>query len=182
MTDFFAVFGLPHRPGLDEAALKEKYFQQAAQLHPDASAGDTEKFRTLQEAFQTLFEPSSRLRHLQELDFPAASPASMQGDLFMQVGQAVQNAQSILQRLEKTQTPLARALLLGEIASALEGVRTALQAVEASCASLMENLSQLDAAWPPSDGAELNRLASGLSFVTRWQAQLSEWEFRLTHN
>lgn len=182
MTDFFAVFGLPRRPVLDEAVLKEKYFQQAALLHPDASSGDTEKFRLLQEAFQVLSDLPARLRHLQELEFPAIAPAPMQGDLFLQVGQAVQTAQSVSQRLEKTQTPLARALLAGEVASALRNVQSTLQIVEECRASLLQQVGQLDANWPPSAPAELNRLASGLAFVSRWHAQLAEWEFRLAHN
>lgn len=182
MTDLFAVLGQPRRPLLDEALLKDEYFRQAALLHPDASAGDTEKFRLLQEAFQTLGDPASRLRHLQELEFPSVSPAPMQGDLFMRVGQSVQAAQSVFQRLEKTQAPLAKALLLGDIAAVRTGLKKTLVAVDQYRSTLLANVATLDAQWPPSDGVELNRLASALAFVGRWHSQLAEWDFRLANN
>lgn len=182
MTDLFAVLGQPRRPLLDEALLKDEYFRQAAQLHPDASAGDTEKFRLLQEAFQTLGDPASRLRHLQELEYPSVAAAPMQGDLFMRVGQSVQAAQSVLQRSEKTQTPLAKALLLGDMATARTELKETLAAVDQCRSALLSEVTALDAHWPSSDGVELNRLASALAFVSRWHSQLAEWEFRLSHN
>ncbi len=111
----------PVGQGLDEAALKEKYFQQAALLHPDASAGDTEEFSHpsggVPDPFRAVFPPPAS----SGVGFSAASPAPMRGDLFMQVGQAVQNAQSILQRLEKTADSAGPGSASWEVASALEG-------------------------------------------------------------
>ena len=182
MTDLFAVLGLPCRLFLAEAAIKESYLRQAALLHPDASSGDTARFQTLQEAFKVLGDPSARLRHLLELTFPGASaqPAPIQGDLFMQVGQVVQQATDFSRRWDATRTPLARALLAGEKVTLENNLRQVAQVVGQHRSALEAELAALDARWPQVSPEDVNRLASGFAFMARWHAQLAEWEFRLS--
>lgn len=182
MTDCFAVLGLPRRPHCDEDALKEIYHRRAALLHPDAVTGGTDAFRELQEAYATLADSGRRLRHLQELAFPdfqKVSAAAPQGDLFLAVGQAVQAAREILQRHERSQSALARALLTGEIAAAGDGIRAALRDVAAVRERLRAELTALDDRWPAVEAGEISLLASQLTFLSRWQSELAEWEFRI---
>lgn len=184
MIDCFALLGLPRRPLPDQAEVKEHYLREAARLHPDASAGDTEKFRELQEAFKTVSDPSARLRHLLTLEFPEAHLAAtpMQGDLFMEVGQAVQTAREVVKRREQTHSPLAKALLAGDLAAARDRVKRVQLDVEIRQAVLQGELADLDAHWPQVEPSRVNRLASDLAFVNRWSAQLSEWDFQLAHD
>lgn len=182
MTDCFAVLGLPRRPRLDEDVLKETYHRRAALLHPDAATGGTDAFRELQEAFATLSDHGRRLRHLQELAFPGfsrTSSAAPQGELFLMIGQAVQAARDVLKRKESAQSALARALLTGEIAAAGERIRAALREVAAVHQRLRAELAALDDRWPAVDAEEINRLASQWTFLSRWHAELAEWEFRI---
>ena len=104
VTDCFALFGLPRRPALAAESLKEKYLQLAATSHPDSGSGDDEKFRTVQEAYQTLLDSAARLRHLLALEFGAWEKKSLPAhqDLFLKVGGSLQQAKAFQQRLEKT--------------------------------------------------------------------------------
>lgn len=176
------MLGLPRRPYLEEEALKETYHRRAALLHPDAVTGGTEEFRELQEAFATLSDHGRRLRHLQELVFPdfqkTASPG-VHGELFLTIGQAVQAAQDVLKRKEKTQSAVARALLIGEIAGAGERIRGALREVETVRKRLRAELAALDERWPAVEAEAIDSLASQLTFLSRWHSELAEWEFRI---
>lgn len=181
MTDLFAVLGLPRRP--DPGDIKEEYLRRAALLHPDASTGDTAAFQVLQEAFRALGDPSARLRHLLELTFPQATvqTAPMQGELFMQVGATVQQATDFCRRWDSTRTPLARAVLAEEKARLENKLREVAQILERQRAAMEAELKIIDSRWPEVSPEELNQLAAGLAFISRWQSQLGEWEFRLAH-
>jgi curved DNA-binding protein CbpA len=184
MEDAFSLFGLERRPLIDEAALKEKYLRLAATRHPDVSDGDGEKFHLLQDAYKTLREPAARLRHLMELEFPGddtQSDFAPHAELFMSAGSAVQSAKAVFLRSENTTTALARALLSPEIAAALRQVREAIKSVQHTIDQSTARLENFDARWPKVSAAELAALASSFTFISRWMAQLSEWEFRLAN-
>jgi len=183
VTDCFALFSLARRPVLDVGALKEKHLQLAARWHPDSPSGDGEKFRAVQEAYAVLLDPVLRLRHLLELEFGPAENKSLPPyqDLFLKVGASLQQARTVQQHLEKSQTALARALLAQDREAALQNVREATRSVEAARAISESELSALDARWPQVRAEELGDLASGLTFLTRWQSELSEAGFRLEH-
>lgn len=178
------LFGLERRPLVDEASLKETYLRLAAARHPDASGGGEEKFRLLQEAYNTLREPAARLRHLTELEFPGVGSqrsSTPHAELFMSAGSAVQAAKTAFLRLEKTTTALARALLSQEIDAALQQVRGALDSVQHARDQLIVRLERLEKRWPDVSPDELIDLASSFAFLSRWMSQLSEWEFRLAN-
>jgi len=73
--DFFALFGLPRRFRIDEAALEMAYHDLQGRVHPDryASLPDVEKRLSMQwatrvnEGFRTLRKPLSRAQYLLEL-------------------------------------------------------------------------------------------------------------------
>lgn len=184
MEDAFALFGFERRPLIDEGALKERYLRLAAARHPDSSGGGDEKFHLLQEAYTTLREPASRLRHLVELGSSDRSNVAgpvPHADLFLRAGGAVQSARGIAQRLENTTSVLARALLSAEIAAALREVREALKSIQQARDELAKCLQDVDSRWPEVSPSELAALASSFKFLARWTAELSEWEFRLSN-
>jgi curved DNA-binding protein CbpA len=183
MEDAFAVFGLSRRPLVDESALKETYLRLAADRHPDASGGDDEEFHLVQEAYKTLRDPASRLRHLLELAFPTFRRDGghvPHAELFLRAGSAVQAARTVWQRFENSSSVLARALLSPEIAEALRQIRAASGFVQQADDDLARQLEELDSRWPDISPDELSALSSAFRFVSRWKSQLSEWEFQLS--
>lgn len=182
MTDYFAVLGLPRRPALDPVVLKEKYLRLAAGAHPDAGGTD-EEFRAVQAAYKTLLDPASRLRHLSELEFGSVEKKSAPvfPDLFMKVGEALQHAKAFRARMEKTSSPLARALLAQDRQALLDQLQAAAQAVEEALQVQACELETLDARWPGIDAVELSRVAAGFAFLSRWRAEISEAVFQFAH-
>lgn len=73
--DFFALFGLPRRFRIEEAALEAAYHELHTRVHPDRHAHlpDADRRRAMQwatrvnEAFRTLKSPLARARYLIEL-------------------------------------------------------------------------------------------------------------------
>jgi curved DNA-binding protein CbpA len=183
MEDAFAVFRISRRPLIDESKLKETYLKLAADRHPDASRGDEEEFHRIQEAYKTLRDPATRLRHLLELTFPTFRGNGgdvPHAEIFMRAGRAVQAARAVWQRLEHTSSAVAKALLSPEIAEALRQIRAASGFVQQADDDLAKQLQDLDSRWPNISPQELSALASAFRFVSRWKSQLSEWEFQLS--
>jgi curved DNA-binding protein CbpA len=182
-VDAFSLFDLERRPVISEPALKEKYLQMAADRHPDTSGGDDEDFHLVQEAYKILRDPTARLRHLLDLQFPGQRKDgghAPHAELFMRAGNAVQAARAVSQRLDSASSTLARALLSPEIAAALRQIREAFAAVQKADDELTAQLEDLDRRWPEISPEELSGLASSFKFLSRWKSQLSEWEFRLS--
>ncbi|MDR2091761.1 MAG: Fe-S protein assembly co-chaperone HscB [Azoarcus sp.] len=73
--DYFALFGLPRRFGIDEADLDRAWHALQAEVHPDRHAHlpDSERHRAMRgalrvnEAYATLKRPISRARYLLDL-------------------------------------------------------------------------------------------------------------------
>ncbi|MGY8525102.1 Fe-S protein assembly co-chaperone HscB [Paracidovorax citrulli] len=93
--DFFALFGLPARFAVDEAALEAAYRTVQSQAHPDrfANASDTERRVAMQwathanEAYRTLRDPLKRaiyLLSLRDVDVQAESNTAMAPAFLMQ--------------------------------------------------------------------------------------------------
>lgn len=72
MGDYFALFGLPRRYKVDDAALKDKFWELSRKFHPDFYAGQSEPERDLARdnsaylnaAFRTLADPVKRAEYL----------------------------------------------------------------------------------------------------------------------
>jgi molecular chaperone HscB len=93
--DYFALFGLPARFEVDEAALDAAYRTVQSQAHPDrfANAGDAERRVAMQwaaranEAYRTLRQPLKRaiyLLSLRGVDIQAESNTAMAPAFLMQ--------------------------------------------------------------------------------------------------
>ncbi|MCD9123761.1 Fe-S protein assembly co-chaperone HscB [Cupriavidus sp. UGS-1] len=93
--DYFALFGLPVRFTVDEAALDAAYRTVQSQAHPDrfAHAGDAERRVAMQwaahanEAYRTLRQPLKRaiyLLSLRGIDIQAENNTAMAPDFLMQ--------------------------------------------------------------------------------------------------
>lgn len=184
VTDCFTLLGVPRRPRLDAAELKAAHLRLSAAAHPDAEGGEAGRFREIQEAYQILLNPASRLRHLLELQFGPLEkmPPSGHPELFLQVGAALQQARVVQQRREKSQSVLSRALLAQDEAAARRGVEEAGRAVDRALDQAERQEVALDAAWPVDDPRELVRLVADRVYLARWKSELAEWTFRLAQS
>lgn len=200
MTDAFALLGFPRRPWLDPDALKARFHEVSAPLHPDrfhsGTSGERElaqqQFADLSAAFHTLKEPRERLIHLLELesgqrprDIQKIPPGTM--DLFVDIGQACRAADEFLRDRPEAPSPM---LKLKQLQQSLEwnDRLTELQnRVNARNTELTTELRELNAVWDsvqfaPGDPSRasalplerLEQLYRAMSYVGRWTEQLRE--------
>ena len=176
MSDFFAVMGLPRSAWLDGEELKERFHRLSAERHPDAPGGSGAAFSGLNEAWQTLREPVSRLRHFLELTAPESLAASggapsELGYLFMDIATLKQLAGA----MEKPASPLARALLEPRRLALLDR----LSGVEARLSAAVEN-GHGEIQSPAATAAELAATLGRLTFLSHWGRQMRELRLELS--
>ncbi len=192
-SDPFAAFELEPAPGLDDAALKERFARATAESHPDKFQRAPEPERTaaearyaeLNRAYQTLVDPRQRLLALYELtqgakprDVQRIPPGTM--DLFVEVGQVCRQLDEFLGR-KRAAGRLERAGLLSE-ELALQEALTALRVkLEALGVNLETGLAALDAKWRAGekDLDALEAFYRKYSYLARWRQQLEEREIAL---
>ena len=183
MTDYFAVLGMPRRPGLDEAVLQENYLRLAAAWHPDAPGGDVEKFRDLQEARKTLLDPAARLRHLLALEGVSGSPRSggqPPAEFFVTVATALDGAKSVSAKLQLVRSGIGRAACEAERADSIRKIATVLADVTGRQEACRRRIADLDAVWPERDLRALEEIRGEWVFLDRWERNLRETLFQLS--
>lgn len=182
MTDFFALLGLPRRPGLDEDRLQETYLRLAAAWHPDSPAGDVKKFRDLQEGRKTLLDPAARLRHLlvlEGLESPSGGAFQPPSDLFLEVAGALDAAKKTTARLQAARSAIARASMAGERVTAERKVRRSMDAIAGCRSGCLSRIAECDAFWPEKNWPALEKIRNELVYLTRWEKELRERLFLL---
>jgi DnaJ-domain-containing protein 1 len=182
MTDFFAVFGLQPRPVIDVALLSNLFASKSKSVHPDHGAdGD---FATLNEAFQTLAHPVTRVWHLLALSGGEAKPTSARAEVnawFGQVANSLQQFDQMLQPLSQETSSLLRAIKIGEGRVLVDELEKLSEDLGAEKQGLLEALAQIDARWPSdlaADRSALAQIACDLRFVEKWLAQIAERRLR----
>ena len=174
MTDAFAILDLPQTASLSEEQVRAAYFEKSKAPGADGAA--------LNAAFEQLLAPDKRLKHLIDL---AAPPEAKQWravamgedlmDLFMALGKVRPEAEALVEKRQKAQSALARALLEKQtfaVRDALEQTGFALdqkrQALEAELPALGEH------DWP-----RLAQAQARFSYLAKWQAQVRELLLKL---
>jgi curved DNA-binding protein CbpA len=181
VTDAFALLGLPRRPYLDEEQLTASYLTLAKSLHPDSPGGDADKFAGAKKAFELLKDPSRRLRHLIELETgqpPKQVAPTIAAALFTDVCAATEAARVVIAKAAALKSPLARALVVGELGKAISVTESIMGTVARAGKDLLEKLHCLDSEWPKY--SEAVSLAADLRFLSKCRHQLEESHFELT--
>lgn len=197
--DAFQRLGAERRPWLDPAALKDRFLEQTAGIHPDRFHGAppaekeaaTRRFAELNAAYNTLRESRERLILLLELE-RGSRPADIQRlppgtmDLFVEVGQVCRDCDEFLRRRGEGTSPMLRLKHLQEGLAWGERLGSLQQRILARREALEAELREMNAVWeqapPPGDPARLPALPLGrleeiyrsLSYATRWTGQLQE--------
>jgi curved DNA-binding protein CbpA len=198
VTDFFSLLNEPRRPWLDADSLKQKFFAQSANLHPDKihSGSDAEKsaaakkFAELNAAYNCLVEPKSRLLHLLELEL-GAKPKDIQqipaalADLFAEVAMVCKSADNFIAEKNKATSPLLQVQLFERGQSWIEQLSTLQKRLNELREQLMGELKSLDAQWvnQNSRGEILQRLEELyrlFGYFNRWNNQIQERVLQLT--
>jgi len=197
MIDCFALLQEPRRPWLNPEALRQKFLELSASLHPDRVHGAVEDekraaqehYTQLNAAYQCLREPKDRLRHLLELE-RGAKPEELQSippdllNLGFEVGQLCRQTDAFLAEKAKVSSPLLQVQMF-ERGQEWTAKLQALQAtIGARLKELMAEIKAIDAEW---DGAQrpgapdrqttlgrLEELYRLCSYFTRWSAQIQE--------
>ncbi|MBV8212753.1 MAG: hypothetical protein JOZ08_05955 [Verrucomicrobia bacterium] len=183
MIDFFAVFGLEPRPVIDAGVLGNLFASKSKTSHPDRAAdGD---FATLNQAFNTLRDPASRILHLLALsgEEPQMKAASAGVSAwFGKMATGLQRFDRMFQPLSQETSSLLRAIKIREAQSILADLENISEGLTSEKEGLLQTMAQIDARWP-SDRAEdrysLAQIACDLRFVEKWLAQINERRLRL---
>jgi DnaJ-class molecular chaperone len=193
-SDPFTLFELEPAPGLEAAALKEKFARATAESHPDkfaqasaAERGAAEaRYTTLNQAYQTLIDPRARLLALYELtrgrkpsDIQRIPPGTM--DLFKEVGETCRELDEFLERKRATTGRLQKAGLMSEELRLQDALTELRMKLEQFGATVDAEIAALDTRWRAGD-RDLNALEAvyrKYSYLARWRQQLEEREIEL---
>lgn len=199
IDDAFQRLAADRRPWLDTDALKARFLELTASVHPDRfhSAPEAEKeaanrrYAELNAAYNTLRESRERLVHLLELE-RGSRPADIQRippgtmDLFVEVGQVCRDCDEFLKRKGEVTSPMLKLKHLQEGLTWGDRLLSLQQRINARRDELEAELRVMNAVWEqapaPGDPARvgalplerLEQIYRSLSYVARWTSQLQE--------
>ena len=186
MTDLFVLLGEPRRPWIDAEALKEKYHLLTARHHPDV-AGASVDFAEINRGYQTLADPAARLRHLLDLEAPAAISRTQPvpediAAFFTPVAESRQAVDIFLKKHAASASPLAKALLSTEQYRVQERLEQTISTLQQKQDSLLAQVREADTLWLTDHPAAMRLLPAlwqSLNYTAKWLATLRESLFRL---
>ncbi len=172
MMDAFLELGLKRALWLESDELRAVFREKGKVEHPDGG-GETEGFSKLQEAMAILSQPSSRLRHWLELEgiegsFRGALSSSLL-DVFSEIGPKLQLADDLIRKREAAGSPLAKALLEGQVQVCREGLEEVQERLATEILGRVGCFSAIERG--EGDGW---LVARELAFLEKWQGQVRE--------
>ena len=190
MTDYFALLDEPRRPWLNAEALKAKFHQRSADLHPDRVHGHSpadkakaqERYTELNAAYTCLREPKDRLLHLLTLEL-GEKPKDVQNippelmELFFEVGKLCRETDRFLAEKARANSPLLRVQLFEAGEQWRERLNALADKLKQKLAELEEQTKALNPIWVAGGTLPLDRLEAMYrltSYFTRWLSQLQE--------
>ena len=202
MEDCFATLDEPRRPWLDPEALKQKFLDRSAEIHPDRAHGlgepqkkaNVERFKELNHAYQRLREPKDRLQHLLELE-TGALPAQVQRvppqlmDMAMEIAQICRQADTFLAEKDRTTSPLLQVGLFERSQAHIDQIKAVQQQIDSRYVELVQEIRKLDDEWVAhlietnvrkTLLPRLENVYRLLSYFDRWREQLRERLTRLS--
>lgn len=156
--------------------MRNAYLAAAKAAHPDSARDGGTAFAALRDAYETLRDPSLRLKELAgRVPFPSpAAPAS--AELFMEVAPLISEARKGMAAGTTSIGRAAAAATASKIRPQLDRVIAKLQTHKAA---LDARTAALDARWPDVKPDELLGLAGEYTFCKRWLESAEEAAFQL---
>ncbi len=198
MEDDFQLLELPRSPWLDPETVKERFRTLSNTHHPDRFHDASPSERTeaeahyvkLNQASQRLGDLKQRLRYLLELyghhksGVVEQAPAELM-DWFMELGGLSRKVQNHKNNLEKAESPILKAQLMGTTLELTEELDHFLQKINAKMEIHVTEIKQLQSTWPAEgqpNSEPLDQLASvyrSVAHLDRWQKQIQEMRLNL---
>ncbi len=187
--NYFESLELPLTPFLDEEVLKQNYLRRSSDAHPDRAKGGPDETEldpsVINEAFKQLSKMPTRLRHLLLL-LSGEVPESLKqipeavGDRFMEVGEVLRQADSLLrEKPGEDASELSRVLFLKKslpIKGQMEKLQGQLHQDESA---LKDRLSAYESSWSehvrsvPDEWIDsLTLIYHEWTFLDKWRQQL----------
>ena len=189
MRDFFALLNQPRQPLLSPEAVKQRYHQLTRDSHPDLHIfPDGGKFAEINEAYRILSDPKLRIQHLLELEGLVASTATNRvpppdlQELFLQIGMLSQRVQRFFAGIAGASSALGLSLVKNEatkLRPEMERSLDDLSCAQQKCESELRELNDLWIQDRAAAAAQLQTLHDRMSYLSRWQSQLKEFQFQL---
>jgi len=183
MEDCFAILGLPRSAALDQETLHKAYAEKSRAAHPDHDGND-EKAAEVNAAYATLKTPEKRLKHVLEVAAPDDAKAwrtvpmdEPMMELFLQLGKTLDLSAKFLEKKNKTQSALGKALLANEEMQQRETLESIGFEIEKQRVDLEARLPALDEAIQCADEAAWKQVAlaqARFAYLGKWQTQVRE--------
>ena len=179
MVNYFDLVEVEVAFVLDQENLKQSYQSLAAKQHPD-QGGDVEVFEQLNQAYQCLKETHTRLKHIleiQQIEFESrGSLSSFLMDLFIPIGNLVQQTEQHVRNVASAQSALKKAMLAPKGMELQEEVEKRISELESVEQEVVERISPLTIAQlSESHSLEtIQKAIRDLVFVAKWKATLKE--------
>lgn len=182
MTDYFALLDEPRAVWLDTEALKSKFLERSAEVHPDrvhnASAEEkaaaNTRYAELNAAHSCLANTRSRLKHFLELE-TGKPPADIQQtpadlmDLFFECGSLCNDIDKFLRAKDAADSPLLKVQFFEQ------GMDWS-DKIQAFNGRISEKIAELEAELRSATPAptRIEEIYRRLCYYERWHSQLQE--------
>ncbi|NRB72918.1 MAG: hypothetical protein HRU46_01030 [Verrucomicrobiales bacterium] len=176
MTNCFAILGLSESLTLDPGDIESSWQAATREEHPDSSPGTEEnRAAELNQARATLSLPVERLGHWLQLKLgefePNRSIDPELMDLFASIHSALESADSVISRHQKSTTALTKALLAKEAVNAQLAIQEQMAGIHSLKQSIIDSFPDLEKAGESGDFEEAKRNLGQLKFLTKWEQQ-----------
>jgi DnaJ-domain-containing protein 1 len=200
VTNYFTLLSEPLRPWLDPEALKQRFLNLSAEVHPDRVHQATPeeqgaaqaRYTELNAAYQCLREPRQRLRHLLELERGAKLDELLQVpqdlmDVFFNVSQLCRQVDAFLAEKANAVSPMLKVQIFEQGLEWTDKLMSMQKEITARLEQLSAEVKAVDRQWIDAKASSreslLNRLetiARLLGFYERWGSQIQERIVRLS--
>ncbi len=176
MTNCFAILGLSESLILDPGDIEASWQAATREEHPDSSHGtDEHRAAALNEARATLSVPVNRLGHWLQLKLgefePDRSIDPELMDLFASIHSALEAADSVISRHQKSTTALTKALLTKEAVNVQLAIQEQMAGIHSFKQSIINSFPELEKAGESGDFEGAKRNLGQLKFLTKWEQQ-----------
>jgi curved DNA-binding protein CbpA len=167
-------------PWLDPEDLKQRFLARSASAHPDKSAADKKaaeaEFQHLNEAYNVLRHPRSRLLHL--LDLAGLPPPSHAQaipraalELFEPIANVTRRADALLKEKAAASSPMLKVQFFAKALDCVDELQRLQTEARQRMSRIEEELRKKGASL---DAPALQQAAAAFGFFERWRAQLEE--------
>ena len=172
MTNYFEVLELPCSLLLEPSVVESAWEAATREDHPDISGNDT---TDANQARSVLADSVARLEHW--LTLKGVEPRRDQSispdlmDLFAKMNPILADADAVIEKLKKSSSALAKALLAKEAASAQVKIQNSLGEIMTMKQAIIEQFGEFETAGESGDHTAASEGLAQLKFLKKWEQQ-----------